>query len=193
MSRVIRGDDRVVPGEVFDASRQAERIVDDARAEAEELVRRAREEADAIREQARAAGRNAAEQQAASLVADAHRSYDQALHRAEEDLVRLSVAAARRILGAELRLDPERMRHMVREVVARARRAKHATVRVHPDDVAAVQSLAESMDPPPLTVTADPSLDRGDCVLTTDLGEIDARLDVQLAALARALQERSHE
>ena len=107
---------------------------------------------------------------------------DAALAAAEKELGTLALAAAKRILGEELSIAPDRIGAVVEGVLTRARRARSIKVRVHPDDVAALRKLHAS-----LSIEPDPSLTRGGCVVETDLGELDARLEVQIAALARAL------
>jgi len=76
-------------------------------------------------------------------------------------------------------------------VLTRARRARDVVVRLHPDDAAilerAAPDVAARAGRASFTVKADASIERGGCVVETDLGELDARIDVQLDALARAL------
>ncbi len=94
------------------------------------------------------------------------------------------MAAARRIVGEELVLAPERIVTIVREVLERARRARTVTVRVHPADAGA---LRRAFGEEGALVEEDPSLERGGCVVATELGELDARLEVKLEELARAM------
>ena len=77
-------------------------------------------------------------------------------------------------------------------------------VRVHPDEREAAAAAFEQVAarwhelgrPVPLTVSADRALARGACVCETDIGSIDASLDVQLdairTAVARAAQRAGH-
>ena len=192
MSRVIRGgggggdDRRVVPGEVFDAQGEAQRIVAEAREQAEGIVAEARERADTLRSEAAREGREAGRAEAAEQLARAAALRDQALEQAEAQIVQLALAAAKRIVGKEIALEPERVRGIVRDVVGRARRAGRLTARVHPDDVQAVRAL-ESEHDHPLAVEPDDAIARGGCIVDTDVGRIDARIEVQLEALERAL------
>ncbi len=189
MSRVIRGgagERRVVPGEVFDARAEADRTVADARTEAERIVAEARREADAVREEARRAGRAEGEEDAARALLEATRARAHIDSGTERAVVELAMAAARRIVAEELSLAPERIRAIVDDVLARARRAHRITVRVHPDDVAGLSGIG-ARDGLEASIEADASIARGGCVVTTDLGELDARIEVRLAALEKAL------
>lgn len=187
MSRVIRGDGgNVVPAEVYDASEEARRIVADAERRAQAIVASAREQADALRAGARSEGLCAAQTEVAARLLAAGRVRDGALAAAEREVLRLAIAAARRIVVTELTTAPDAMRAIVVELLERARSAKRIVVRVHPDLVARVAELG-ARTAGLYAVEADASIEPGGCVLATDLGELDARLDVQLASLERAL------
>jgi type III secretion protein L len=191
MSRVIRGgvDARhVVPAEVIHARDEAGQLLHEARAEAERRVAQARAEAEGIRAHAEAEGRTAAQAEAAGLLADASAARDRILADAHDQIARLAIAVARRIVGDRLEADPTTTGHLVQRALDRARRARRLTLRVHPADVDTVRPLVGDGDRS-VTVAPDPELARGDCVLHTDVGEVDARLEVQLAALERALRQ----
>jgi flagellar biosynthesis/type III secretory pathway protein FliH len=72
---------------------------------------------------------------------------------------------------------------VVREGLERVRRASRVRVRVHPSDAAQLIELEAE-------VVEDPSITRGGCVVESELGEVDARLEVRLDALARAIGAR---
>jgi len=180
VSKVIRGG--VVPGEVVDARTRADEIVAAAKEEAERLVSRARAEADAIREDARREGEEAGRAEAAATLLEAKQILEQTRTQAEPALVALAAKAARRVVRAELKQSPEQIVAIVREVLDRARRATSLTLRAHPADLPLLAKVAASAE-----LVADDSLERGGCVLVSELGEVDARLEVQLDALERAL------
>jgi flagellar assembly protein FliH len=89
------------------------------------------------------------------------------------------------LLGEELRLRPEHIRDVVARELARVSRARHVELRVHPADLALLPPSATLVDHAELrgalTVSPDPTLERGGCVLLTNLGEVDARLETRLA------------
>lgn len=168
MARVIRGDGaKVVPSEVVDAQAEAERILADARARAEAWVEGTR---DRVRAEARAEAR---------LEVEAVRR--RRLAELEASLPALAVAIARRAVGEALAADPTRVRALVEEAVDRMRRAAWVKVRVHPDDADALAELSAEVVP-------DEALERGDCVVESDLGEVDASLDVRFGALRASLE-----
>ncbi|MBZ0115773.1 MAG: flagellar assembly protein FliH, partial [Sandaracinaceae bacterium] len=54
-------------------------------------------------------------------------------------------------------------------------------LRVSPGDVGALEALGVPLEP-------DPSMERGGCVVHTELGDVDARVEVRLEALLRAIE-----
>jgi flagellar biosynthesis/type III secretory pathway protein FliH len=184
VSRIVRAGPKVIPVEVLDARARAEAIVAVAHAEAERLVAEARLEAERTRESTRTAAEEAGRAEVAALLVRAHAIVDAAREDAEADLKRLAVAAAERLVHAELALHPERIRDVVRGVLDRAKRATRLVVMVSPEDRALLEGMPELAS---ARIEEDPSLARGDCVARTDLGTLDGRLVVRLDALRRAL------
>ncbi|MFI5309063.1 MAG: type III secretion system stator protein SctL [Polyangiales bacterium] len=186
MARIIRADARapgVIPKAVADAGERARAIL--AAAEQQAAALRARAEAEG-----RASGR--AEHAATLLALTEER--DRALAAIESQAVELALLAAKRVIGRELEQRPALVAEMVAPLLLRLRRAKTVTLRVHPDDRPALEAslakLRSAESSGALRVEPDPSLSRGDCVVHSELGSLDARIDTQLAALRRALEAR---
>jgi flagellar biosynthesis/type III secretory pathway protein FliH len=163
----------IIEGEVFDARQEAKRILDAARAEAERL-----------REAARRDGFAAGREEGLAAVSDklvrAAAAAERSAAADEDALVRLAVRIAEKIIRRQLDLAPDTVRDVARAALAAARARDRLTLHVHPEDAALVAPLG-------VPVVADPAVARGGCVVDTDLGRFDARLDVQLAAIERAL------
>ncbi len=191
MSRVIRGDgarpgSKVVAHEVVDARERAKELVDQAQAEAERLVAQAQREADALRETARREGAETGRAEAAAVLARAHERRAALLAEAELALASLGAEAARKVVRAELALAPERVRDIAADLLGRVRRARELTLKVAAADADRVRAIL----PTGATLDVSPDLAPGDVVVTTESGELDARIDVQLDALERALAGR---
>ena len=194
MARVIRSVERgdaMWPSELWDARTEAERVVQKARQRAREVVEVALAEAESIRAAARDEGARRGRAEAARellLSATEHRA---ALEAARDDIVRLALAVARRILSEEIRVAPERTGAMVRAAIATAPGAHVLRLHAHPDDAERARAAVADADPEGrIEIRVDPSLSRGDCVLETAGGSIDARIDSQLAALEEELLGR---
>jgi flagellar biosynthesis/type III secretory pathway protein FliH len=193
MGRLIKGEGRVVPAAELSA-----------RQTAAELVARAKLEADAIRAQAEragyqaglAAGLEAGAAQAAELVVAARVHAESVRARARDGAVALARRMAEKIVRRTVTLDGAAMAEIVSQAVEASRAADGAVVvRVHPDDLAAVEESrprwAERLSArAALRVLADPAVGRAGCVVDTPVGRLDARLTVHLDAFTRAVADR---
>jgi flagellar assembly protein FliH len=110
---------------------------------------------------------------------------------AEEDVVKLAVAIARRILNRELSLDPEAVLGLVRVALERVDANEVHRVRVHPEDAPRIAAELEAMSlAEKIGVVADSTLERGAVLLETRRGTLDASLSTQLAEIERGLTDR---
>lgn len=191
MAHVIRSrpdDERLQGAEVWDARRQAELVLQRGRSRAREVVEAALAEAEAIRTAAREEGARRGRAEAARELLVAATEHRAALEAARRDIVRVGLAVAHRIVGEEVRLSPDRIEAIVRGAIEAAPGARALSLRVHPEDVEHARRAVEGAAPPGrLTVLPSPELARGDCVLETDRGTVDARIEVQLALLEERL------
>lgn len=189
MARFLRGSTLRSPAEA-DALDEARRLREDAAREAERLVAEARARAGAIEAEAHARGLEAARLEQAVALAGAARARDGALAGARGEVAALAVAVARRLLGGELQLAPERIGALVDDALGRVRGATTVELRLHPDDARAWEAARRGPDAgtPTPTVVPDPTIERGGCLVRSNLGEVDARVatraDRLLAALA---------
>jgi flagellar assembly protein FliH len=110
---------------------------------------------------------------------------------AEEDVVKLAVAIARRILHRELSLDPEAVLGLVRVALERVDAQEVHRVRAHPDDAPRIAAELDSMSlVEKIEVLPDSTLERGAVLLETKRGTLDASLSTQLAEIERGLTDR---
>jgi flagellar assembly protein FliH len=168
-------------------------------------VERAREEADRRAQEAFAAGgregeaatRQALEPKVEAEVAKLRQMIRDALsvgpklrHQAEEDLVRLAVAVARRILHREITVDADAMVGLVKAAFARLDQREVHQIRTDPDSVALVQKVLEGAAAPrSIKVTADQSLRRGSLIIETTRGQLDASIETQLQEIQRGFTD----
>lgn len=112
---------------------------------------------------------------------------------AERDVVRLSVAIARRILHRELTVDPAALLGIVKAALERLEAQEVDRLRVHPSDAELLrQHLAEAGLAERIQLVADARLGRGAAVLETSHGALDASLETQLEEIQRGLLDRLH-
>lgn len=107
---------------------------------------------------------------------------------AEEDVVRLSVAIARRILNREMSVDPDALVGMVNVALTRLDAKEIHRVLAHPDDANRIRlelsklSLAQEIQ-----VLADSKLEPGSVLFETARGVLDASVATQLQEIERGL------
>ncbi|HYD40115.1 MAG TPA: FliH/SctL family protein [Anaeromyxobacter sp.] len=109
---------------------------------------------------------------------------------ARADALEIGFRVARRILEAELSTSPDAFFSLVRSALQRAGDSRKVSVRVHPQDA---KTLAPALAAGTLGVAAatvevlpDAGLAPGDCIVDTDFGKVDGRLDTRLEELHRA-------
>ena len=194
MARVIRAGTAVTKAGLVRARDEARSVLEAARAEAAAIRAHAEDEAARLGREASERGAREGRAAVAALEARAATARARSIEDAERTVVGLVTRIAERVLHDTLADAPERVVPAVRAELLRVRRAKQVEVRVHPDDAAALEAAlarGEAFEPSAIRITPDASLIRGGCVLTSDLGTLDARLEVQLDAFERALREGS--
>lgn len=109
---------------------------------------------------------------------------------AEEDVVRLSVAIAKRVLHRELAIEPAALLGLTRAAMDRLDARELHRVRIHPADATQVQEDLRTMSlPKAVEVIPDSTLERGAVVFETSRGTLDASIGVQLDEIERGLAD----
>ncbi len=109
---------------------------------------------------------------------------------AEQDLVRLALAIARRILHRELHVDPAALSGLVRFAFDRIGRAEKYHIRVHPNMAEAVEQSVPRRHDASIQVEADPACALGTLIIRTGGGTIDASVENQLDEISKGLTDR---
>jgi flagellar assembly protein FliH len=113
-----------------------------------------------------------------------------ARHEAENDMVGLALAIARRVLRRELTVDPEALQGVVKAALERIDARELHRVRTHPEHAAHIAQQLERIGiPRRVEVAADPVLERGAVVFETTRGALDASVDTQLAEIERGFAD----
>jgi len=111
-------------------------------------------------------------------------------HEAEEDVVQLALAIARRILHRELSMAPDALLGIVKAALQKIEMRELHRIRVRPEDAAMVKQFLDKMGlPQRVEVTADPGLERGAVILDSGRGAVDASIETQLAEIERGLAD----
>ena len=111
-------------------------------------------------------------------------------HEAEEDVVALALATARRILHRELTVEPEALLGLVKAALETIELREVHRVRVSREDASMVAQFLEKIGlPHRVEVVADSSLERGSAILDSNLGTLDASIETQLAEIERGFAD----
>jgi type III secretion protein L len=184
----------IIPREHVDANIEARRIKQEAYDEAE----RVRQEAEAAAEETRQHGYDLGYQEAlASYTQQTTKALLQLQHKEaliEGEFIKLVRTCVEKVLGQEIKLNPDAVTGIVRMALQDARQQREIIVRVHPDDVESLNKnkrkllevLARANS---IEIREDATITRGGCIVLTELGMIDASLDRQLDAIAAAIDE----
>jgi len=181
------------------ARQQADEIMKAAQADAQRVVAEAQARAAEVERAARDRGRAEAQAQAQvaldRAVADLRGQLTAALDelaslkvemaaRAEKDLVRLALAIAHKIVQREVRVDHEIALALTRVALARVHSRAGATVRLHPDDYSYVCAhRAKLNSEAAIEIIEDRNVGPGGCIVQSEMGEIDARIEQQFAEI----------
>jgi flagellar assembly protein FliH len=112
---------------------------------------------------------------------------------AEQEIVALALAVARKIVGQELRTNETALARIVREAIGRTGVAGPIRVRLHPDDLQRMQSAHEGIAALPadggqVHFEADSAISGGGCLVETEWGQIDARVEEQFRVIEEAFR-----
>ena len=112
-------------------------------------------------------------------------------HDAEQELVKLSLAVARRILYRELSTDPGSIEGIVHAALQKLQQREASKVRVWPAAVPAVRAALERIGSRAgIEIVPDPGLATGAILFETSLGELDASIETQLQEIQRGFADR---
>lgn len=122
------------------------------------------------------------------------------LDEAEPELAKLSVSIARKVIKQELMQDPNLVISVVRAAIHRVK-DKHIRILVHPSDLEIVRKQRENFleiaeQASEIEIESDRRIGQGGCILETDNGNLDARLETQLNCIAETISvgiDESHD
>jgi type III secretion protein L len=197
-AKIASGDVHVGPikRDVQDAKLQAQQIVNEAQAEAQKIIETADCERQTILETSREKGYADGLGQWNEILANAWKRSDDFLAQREPALVQLAIRIANKIINAELQTSKETIIGIVRAAVQSAQREKTLVLQINPAHEVQVRTWAESLSSssrhaPDIRLMVSSEIPEGGCIVESDIGIVDARLETQLQRLEEALLERA--
>ena len=107
------------------------------------------------------------------------------LKSSEQDIVRLSLAIARRILGREAIADPALVLSLANAAAAKLAGTGIVSIEMHPAEFATVSAGMEQNGP--IRLIENPDLPAGGCMVCSSSGSIDVSIEAQVQEIADAL------
>jgi flagellar biosynthesis/type III secretory pathway protein FliH len=198
---------------------QAEQYLAEVRREAAQIIEKAKQDAIATKHQYEQQARQAAEQSvqqrveqlAGEIVNQRLQTLRPALERAaaaiekgrgdwtalwESQAVHLAIAIAQRVIRRELSKAPEIQVKYIEEALELVAGNHQVRVRIHPDDHQSLGGLAEHWITPLLArasaqLVPDARVSLGGCIVESQHGQIDQRIETQLARIEEELTRSS--
>ncbi len=176
---------------VIEANDEARQIVEKAETYADELRLDVETEAELLRENAYQEGKGKALLEMTKILIDSREIRDKTLSETEQDILRLAVKLAEKIIGREIKTDKATVVDIVANALRNAKRQDKLTIRVSQKDYSTVQEkfveLSQSSRTSYVDIVPDPRVTLGGCIIESEVGTIDARLETQLRVLEKAL------
>lgn len=179
-------------------------ILHDARAEAEQIVAQAERDKEIIeqaaREKAEQEARASIEAEVSEKTAEIRETFTETLRevsvlrdeisvRVEKDVVELALEIAKKIVGREVMFDREIALTLVKVSLKKINsRAPLAQIHLNPEDFAYIEKRREQIDfRGSLELVEDKNVSPGGCLIHTETGEVDARIESQFEEIAHGL------
>lgn len=186
-------DRRVIKAADYLAYAEAEAIIAAARQQAEAIQREAEQAYDAEKQRGYRDGHEEGKLETAEQIMDVLGATVEFYAGIEQRTGQIVMQMLRKILG---QFDNETLTYqIVRNALTAVRAQKQVTLRVAPEQVEALKARMDTLlhGFPSIhfvDVVGDRRLNAGDCILETEIGVVDASIEVQLKALERSLAKR---
>ncbi|MFY9227590.1 MAG: FliH/SctL family protein [Blastocatellia bacterium] len=186
-----------------EVEKQAKEIIEKAKLESEQIINQAQKQAKEIEKTTREQALNQARIEAnveltqamEILNKDINKSLEElsflgqqiAAHM-EEDLLKLSIEIAKKVVHREITTDREVIISLVQVALARLHNRTVAYIRLNPMDYQYLVSNSERIATgKTIELSSDPTITRGGCIIETEFGNVDARIEQQFVEIERSL------
>lgn len=172
---------------VDEAQREAERI----KAQAQEILSQVKDEMERAKAQGYKEGREEGYSELTEEILNATKAKEEFFAHAEPEMIKLVMAIAEKIIGKLTEESKETVYAIVRQAIERSL-GDRITVRINPEDLKRLKQedlqFKDILDRTKrIHFKEDESIQKGGCVVETEVGTIDAQLETQLKAIRKAL------
>jgi type III secretion protein L len=107
--------------------------------------------------------------------------------RAKREIIDLSLAIARKIIGKTIALDPSHLDSIYKNALSASANPESARIHIHPEDraISNIDALAKEYT---MDIVEDPEVGRAGCKIAFGGAELDATLETTLGALRTAMR-----
>lgn len=194
-SKSLGAKSKVIKNQILIARNDAQRIRKEAEDYAAKIRTEAQSQARNLQIQAYQEGKEKALQEIVHQLIEAREIREKIWRETEKDLLRLAVRLAEKIIGREIEKNQETIIEIVANAVQNARQQEKLTIRVNPRDLPLIEKQIDRITSGSkikfIDLAADPRVSDGGCLVESEVGTIDARLETQLRVLERALLTQS--
>ena len=185
----------IIKGDVFSAGNKAREILQKAQGEAEEIIRRAIEQREKEKKDGFEEGHQEGLAQVTELLVKARTEYEQMLRSASKDMLELAFKISEKIIGKQLELDKSVIMDIVAQALQTVRQSKQIILRVNPEDAKALKAGKDTLiemlgHGRVIDVMEDKKVEKGGCIIESEVGVVDAQLHKQLERLKKVLMEK---
>lgn len=186
---------KVLKNQIISAKDEAAQILEEAENFAAEIRRQAEIDSENLRAEAYRSGTDKAVTEFEQTLLDVREIRERVWRETEQDLLRLAIRLTEKILGREIKSDKTAVADIVATALQNARQQEKLTIRVNPSDLPTIEDEMKNFSRNGRTqymdFIADPRVSEGGCLIESEVGTIDARLETQLRVLERALLSQS--
>lgn len=181
----------LIKKQVADAEEKARVIRRQTEEATESLIAEAESAAENIRSEAYRAGRAEAENELLENLLAIKEKRARILSTVEEEILKLAVKLAEKIIGSEVKQDEATRTEIVLNALRQTRQQEMLTVRVNANDLPLLERMRAKIDnfgrAKFIDFIADQAVANGGCIIESSSGTIDARVETQLRILESAL------
>ncbi len=111
----------------------------------------------------------------------------------EAQMVELSLAMARHIIGEEVKTGPEAVLSCIRSAMEKVIEGSRVHIHLNPDDMQLIEGKIEKHIRPAgghqVDMVSDASIDKGGCLIETEFGLVDATMDSRWRAIEKEMRK----
>lgn len=185
---------KIIPHEQFSVLMEIEEILEETKSQAKELLENAQKEADELFEKAKTDGY---QEGLRSINQDVFHveDYKKVLKNdMQKKILPLSLATAKKIVGEEMKLNPNAIVDIVLEAIKKVTQSYHVKLKVFPEDYAELEKhkkiiLEKLGNIETFSIEASKDVPKGGCIIETEHGIINATLDNQFRAIESVFEQ----